>query len=101
MPAEPIAEYLARSLSAYYAYFGALFLYLAFHLPRNVAFVRFLALAGIAWGAIDALAALASGLPACWTVNGAFGGAFCAAVWLLARRIDPSPDRESDPHDPA
>jgi hypothetical protein len=80
LPAEPIVEYLARSLSAYYALIGALCLVVAADLGRYRALARFLAAAiavmGVAQTGID----LAAGLPWWWT---AFEGPPTAAVGII------------------
>ena len=52
MPTGPIVEYLARSVSAFYAFFGALCLLLATDLERYCPIVRFLGVAFALMGAI-------------------------------------------------
>jgi hypothetical protein len=68
MPTGPIVEYLARSLSAFYALVGALCLVMASDLDRYRPLVRFfgvcLALLGIVFTGVD----LAAGMPWWWTV---------------------------------
>src|SRR4051812_41233667 len=67
MPTGPIVEYLARSLSAFYALVGALCLAMASDLDRYRPLVRFfgvcLALLGIVFTGVD----LAAGMPWWWT----------------------------------
>jgi hypothetical protein len=86
LPTAPVVEYLARSVSAFYALFGALFLVLAADLERFRPLVRFLgvvlALQGVVFIGID----LAAGMPWWWS---AFEGppeiALGALLFLLAR----------------
>jgi len=67
MPTGPVVEYLARSLSAFYALVGALCLVMASNLDRYRPLVRFfglcLALLGIVFTGVD----LAAGMPWWWT----------------------------------
>ena len=86
MPSGPIVEYLARSLSAFYALVGALCLVMASDLDRYRPLVRFfgvcLALLGIVFTGVD----LAAGMPWWWTaLEGPGGVAFGALLFVLAR----------------
>lgn len=67
MPATPVVEYLARSLSAFYALFGAVCLVLAGDVQRYRPVLRclgiFVALAGVILTGID----LAAPMPWWWT----------------------------------
>ena len=89
MPTGPIVEYLARSLSAFYALVGALCLVMASDLDRYRPLVRFfgacLALLGIVFTGVD----LAAGMPWWWTAfEGPGGVAFGALLFVLARPAD-------------
>jgi hypothetical protein len=80
MPAGPVVEYLARTLSAFYAFTGAVCLVVASDLGRYRPLARFLgvafALMGVAFFAVD----LWAGLPWWWT---AFEGPPTVAVGAL------------------
>jgi hypothetical protein len=97
MPTGPIVEYLARSLSAFYALVGALCLAMASDLDRYRPLVRFfgvcLALLGIVFTVVD----LAAGMPWWWTaLEGPGAVPIGALVYVLARPVhrgDSSPDR--------
>ena len=89
MPNGPIVEYLARSLSAFYALVGVLCLVMASDLDRYRPLVRFfgacLALLGIVFTGVD----LAAGMPWWWTAfEGPGGVAFGALLFVLARPAD-------------
>ena len=63
LPASPIVEYLARSLSAFYALVGALCLVMAADLERYRPLVRFLRAAFALWSAAMLWVDLAAGMP--------------------------------------
>ncbi len=67
MPTDPVVEYLARSLSAFYALFGALDLVLASDLERYRPLVRLLAVAVVLMSVIFTGINLAAGMPWWWT----------------------------------
>ncbi len=67
MPTAPVVEYLARSLSAFYALFGALDLVLASDLERYRPLVRLLAVAVILMSVIFTGINLSAGMPWWWT----------------------------------
>ena len=86
MPTGPVVEYLARSLSAFYALVGAVCLVLASNLDRYRPLVRFLgaafALMGLAALGVD----LAAGMPWWWTASEGPGlVVFGALLFVLAR----------------
>ena len=86
MPTGPVVEYLARSLSAFYAIMGALCLMLTTDLERYRPLVRFLgvafALMSLALLGVD----LAAGMPWWWSASeGPRGVVFGALLFLLAR----------------
>ncbi len=86
MPTGPVVEYLARSLSAFYALVGALCLVMASDLDRYRPLVRFFcvsfALLGIIFTGVD----LVAGMPWWWTASEGPGGVvFGALLFVLAR----------------
>jgi hypothetical protein len=86
MPTAPVVEYLARSLSAFYALVGALCLVVAADLERYRPLVRFLgvafALMSVALRGVD----LAAGMPWWWSASEGPGGVvFGALMFVLAR----------------
>jgi hypothetical protein len=92
MPAAPIVEYLARSLSAFYALLGALLLLMASDIERYRLVVRFLAVTGVLMKAAFTWVDYAAGMPWWWTASeGPTGIAMWALVYSLAR-----PDRRAE-----
>ena|SRR5438270_3431098 len=88
MPTSPVIEYLARSLSAFYALLGALCLVLASDLERYRPLVRFLAAAVVLMSVVFTGVDLAVGLPWWWTAfEGPPGIALGAWMFYLARPI--------------
>jgi hypothetical protein len=86
MPTGPVVEYLARSLSAFYALFGAICLVLASDLERYRPLVRFLALAGVLMSLVVLGVDLAAGMPWWWSASEGPGGVvFGALLFVLAR----------------
>jgi hypothetical protein len=63
MPTDPIVEYLARSLSAFYCFFGSLCLLAASDLDRYRPLVRLLGLAFLMMGMVFTWIDLAVGMP--------------------------------------
>jgi hypothetical protein len=87
LPAQPIVEYMARSLSAFYACYGALMLYLSFDVARHLPVVRLLALLGVVFGAVMIGIDVVAGLPRSWTLaEGPFIIVLGFAILLLARK---------------
>ena len=86
MPGGPAVEYLARSVSAFYAMFGALCLVLSADLERDRPVVRSLGALGALMGVILIGADTAAGMPLWWTITeGPPTIAFGALVFFLAR----------------
>lgn len=91
MPAAPVVEYLARSVSLFYALFGAVFVYLAGDVGRYRPLLAFMggliAFMGIGFIAID----LGAGMPWWWSaIEGpptVAGGIFI--LWLTRREREP------------
>ena len=86
MPAAPVVEYLARSLSAFYAIMGALCLVLSTDLERYRPLVRFLGAAfAVASGVLTGVD-WAAGMPWWWSASEGPGGVvFGALMFFLAR----------------
>ena len=86
MPTAPVVEYLARSLSAFYAVTGALCLVLATDLERYRPLVRFLGVAFALMSLVLLGVDLAAGMPWWWTASEGPGGVvFGALLFVLAR----------------
>jgi hypothetical protein len=86
MPTAPVVEYLARSVSAFYAAVGALCLVVAADLDLYRPLVRFLGLAFALMSMVLLGVDLAAGMPWWWTASEGPGGiAFGALVFVLAR----------------
>ena len=85
MPTAPVVEYLARSLSAFYALFGALCLVAAADLERYRPLVRFLGVAFALMSMVLLGVDLAAGMPWWWSASeGPGGAAFGVLLFLLA-----------------
>ena len=88
-PTAPIAEYLARSVSALCAFYGGLLLLLARDVHRFVSIIKYQALAIMALSAIGIFAGTRAGLPASLVVADALGcWIFLLPILILARRLD-------------
>jgi hypothetical protein len=86
MPTGPVVEYLARSLSAFYALFGALCLVVAADLERYRPLVRFLGVAFALMGVVLLGVDLAAGMPWWWSAfEGPAGIGVGALLFFLAR----------------
>jgi hypothetical protein len=86
MPSGPVVEYLARSVSAFYALFGALFLLVASDLERYLPVVRFLGAALAVVGLILLGVDVAAAMPWWWSVfEGPLWVGFGALIFFLAR----------------
>jgi hypothetical protein len=86
MPTGPVVEYLARSLSAFYAVVGALCLVVAADLERYRPLVRFLGLAFALMSVVLLGVDLAAGMPWWWSASEGPGGVvFGALLFVLAR----------------
>lgn len=85
MPTDPVVEYLARSLSAFYALIGAICLVLAADLERYRPLVRFLGVAFVLMSLIALGVDLAAGMPWWWSASEGPGGVvFGALLFMLA-----------------
>jgi hypothetical protein len=86
LPTGPIVEYLARSLSLFYALVGGLCLLLASDLERYRPLIRLLGPTIVVMGALALGIDLASGMPWWWTAfEGPPGVPFGALIYWLAR----------------
>src|SRR5437763_1542167 len=86
MPTAPVVEYLARSVSGFYAFLGAVCLVMAADLERYRPLVRFLGLALIIMGVVFTGIDLAAGMPWWWSAcEGPPVTAIGAWIYYLAR----------------
>jgi hypothetical protein len=103
MPGGPVVEYLARSVSAFYALFGALCLVVAADLERSRPVVRFLWVAFALVGLILLGVDVAAGMPWWWTASEGPLSVGMGALILFLARPDPGPRRQGETlrHPPA
>ena len=88
-PAAPIAEYLARSVSALCAFYGGLLLLLARDVRRHLSIIRYQAVAIMALSAIGIFAGVRAGVPAFFVIADAAGcWIFLVPILILTRRLD-------------
>jgi hypothetical protein len=88
MPDGPIVEYLARSLSLFYALHGALLFFLARDISRFLPVIQCLALLGIAFGTVILFLDIAVGMPAHWILGeGPLVIPLGIVLFWLARRV--------------
>ena len=86
MPTGPVVEYLAGSVSAFYAVMGALCLVMASDPERYPPLVRFLGVAFALMSVVLLGVDLAAGMPWWWTASEGPGGVvFGALLFVLAR----------------
>ena len=86
MPNGPVVEYLARSLSAFYAVMGTLCLALTTDLERYRPLVRFLGVAFALMSLVLLGVDLVAGMPWWWSASEGPGGmVFGALLFVLAR----------------
>ena len=93
-PDAPIAEYLARSVSALCAFYGGLLIVLSIDIHRYALLIRYQALAIMALSACGVIVGTWAGLPL-WFVGGDMVTcwAYGIAMLVLVRRLDP-PQRD-------
>jgi hypothetical protein len=92
LPDTPLVGYLTRSLSALYAFHGALLLVLAQDVRRYRPLIRFLAVASIVFGAFMLGLDLSVGMPGFWALaEGPFIIAAGACLLYLQRRCPADP----------
>jgi hypothetical protein len=86
MPTGPVVEYLARSLSAFYAIMGAICLVMAADLERFRPLVRFLGVAFALMSVVLLGVDLAAGMPWWWSASEGPGGVvFGVLLFVLSR----------------
>ena len=82
----PVTSYLIRTLSAMYAIFGGLFLFISFDLPRYRELIRFLARVAVAAGLGVTILDAILRLPLAWTASeGPMTIALGAIILYLSR----------------
>ncbi len=87
LPDLPVVQYLTRSVSAFYAYHGALVLLLSSDVRRYAAVVRFLGWANVVFGGVLLILDVCVGMPWFWTAAEGPGVAgFGLVVLALLRR---------------
>lgn len=87
-PVAPIADYLARSVSALCAFYGGLLLLLATDVQRFEPVIRYQALAIMGLSAFGIFAGTRAGLPTIWVGADALGcWIFLLPIYVLSRRI--------------
>ncbi|MCL4785396.1 MAG: hypothetical protein KJ070_01180 [Verrucomicrobia bacterium] len=93
LPHVPIVGYLTRSLSAIYALHGALLVFIASDVRRFLPVVRFLAVAGVVFGAVMLGIDYFVGMSVPWMVGeGPSVVVFSAVIlWLTGRKRFPAP----------
>src|SRR5262249_54273904 len=83
MPTAPVVEYLARSLSAFYALVGALCLAVTADLGRYRPLVRWLGVAFVLMSVILLGVDLAAGMPWWWSATEGPGGVVLGALMFV------------------
>ena len=92
LPHVPIVGYLTRSISTLYALHGALLVFMAGDVRRYLPVVRFLAVAGVVFGAMMLAIDCAVGMPLLWTIaEGPYVVLLSAVLlWFSGRRWFPA-----------
>ena len=89
LPDLPAIQYLARSLSSFYAFHGLVFIFFSLDIGRYLPIIRLSAWALVAFGAFMLALDLILGLPLAWTLSeGPFLLVVGAAMLHLIARID-------------
>ena len=92
-----IVDYLARSLSAFYAIMGVLYIVLARDIRAYATIITFVAWASICFGVATIIIDLQLGFPAWWTWGeGPFIIAYGAVVLWLQRKVKKTPEEVAD-----
>lgn len=100
LPRGPVVEYLARSLSAFYAFHGGLLWIFAGDVARYRPAIRFCFLVGLFFGAGVLIVDARAGLPWRWILaEGPFVMALSAVGWGLLSRAGPAEGSLSGPPD--
>lgn len=92
-PGAPIAEYLARSVSALCVFYGGLLLLLASNVQQFISIIRYQALAIMTFSALGIFAGMRAGVPAWMVIADAFGcWIFLVPIFILTQRMNTGPD---------
>ena len=92
-----IVDYLARSLSAFYALMGVLYIVLARDIRAYATIITFMAWASICFGVATIIIDLQLGFPAWWTWGeGPFIIVYGAVVLWLQRKVKKTPEEVAD-----
>ena len=92
-----IVDYLARSLSAFYALMGVLYIVLARDIRAYATIITFMAWASICFGVATIIIDLQLGFPAWWTWGeGPFIIVYGAVVLWLQRKVKKTPEEAAD-----
>lgn len=90
-PDAPITQYLARSISALYAVFGALLIIVSTDVRRYAPIISFFAYACLVFGAVLTCIDALIGMPRRWTLlEGPSTFVLGVVILLLVRRVDGS-----------
>jgi hypothetical protein len=91
LPMTPVVEYLARSLSAFYAAHGVMVLFLSRDVERFAPVIRCWGALMVAMGGVLLAIDLSAGLPMWWTISeGPFALVFGTAIFRLGRGLESS-----------
>lgn len=91
----PLVEYLTRSLSGMYAFWGPIYLLLAADVRRYLPLIRLIAVLQIVFGVGMLVLGVAVGMPLPWILSEApVIVALSLAVLWLARQHSPRPENE-------
>jgi len=90
-PDQPVATYLARSLSGLYAFFGGLCLLVSFDVRRHAPTITYIGAAHVVFGPAIAVIDLTAGMPTWWAWAEALSAAlFGLAILLLQYQAKPA-----------
>jgi len=96
-PDAKIVDYLARSLSAFYALMGVLYIVLARDIRAYATIITFVAWASICFGVATIIIDLQLGFPAWWTWGeGPFIIMYGTVVLWLQRKVKKTPEEADD-----
>jgi hypothetical protein len=91
LPQGPIVEYLARSLSAFYAMLGGMLWVASFDVRRYAGVITFVGVSSIAFGAVILVIDLSIGMPRYWAAcEGPIVICFSVILLLLLSRARPA-----------
>jgi hypothetical protein len=88
-PEAPVADYLARSLSAFYAMYGGLLWVVSTDIRRYAPVIRYLAVVGVVFGVLLYWIDTHAGLPLYWCiVEGTIVTALSLLILVLQRAVE-------------